>query len=196
MLPLVLHFWCEFSFPQLGLLYIRSVDISTISSLLWSIHLGPLMNLFSGKQHIISLVFKSLLIVNFSKLFLPGSLWGNLKLFIHAVTNPQHFKSNCNQKLTASTPGAKDWRFLLESREQQNMTSWRETLGPGGGGGGGKFLRGRKADGSFHWVRVSMSNTTKLLGDSHPVNITAIIFFCWVPEGKDGFLVPNSHGAQ
>ena len=123
MLPLVLHFWCEFSFPQLGLLYIRSVDISTVSSLLWSIHLGPLMNLFSGKQHIISLVFKSLLIVNFSKLFLPGSLWGNLKLFIHAVTSPQHFKSNCNQKLTASTLGAKDWRFLLESRD--NNRTWR-----------------------------------------------------------------------
>ena len=172
MLPLVLHFWCEFSLPQLGLLYIRSVDISTISSFFWSIHLGPLMNLFSGKQHVAakllqsdsvrshrrqptrlpgilqvrtlewvaiswmhffnawnwkvkvkslscvrllatpwtaayqappsmgfsrqeywsgvplpslkqqvsSLVFSSLLIVNFSKLFLPGSLWSNLKL--------------------------------------------------------------------------------------------------------------------
>ena len=51
MFPLVLHFWCEFSLPQLGLLYIRSVDISTISSLFWSRHLGPLMNLFSGTQH-------------------------------------------------------------------------------------------------------------------------------------------------
>ena len=28
------------------------------------------------------------------------------------------------------------------------------------------------------------------------MNITGIIFLCWVLEGRDGFLVLNSHGAQ
>lgn len=87
-----------------------------------------------------------------------------------------------------------------DSFSSQEITTEHDGLernsGTRSGGGGGKFLRGRKADGSFHWIRVSMSNTTKLWGDSHPVNITAIIFFCWVLEGKDGFLVPNSYGAQ
>ena len=288
MLPLVLHFWCEFSLPQLGLLYIRSVDISTISSFFWSIHLGPLMNLFSGKQHVAakllqsdsvrshrrqpsrlpgilqvrtlewvaisrmhffnawnwkvkvkslscvrllstpwtaayqappsmgfsrqeycsgvplpslkqqvsSLVFKSLLIVNFSKLFLPGTLWSNLKLCLSTLLPTLSTSSLTVIKSSLLQPWVpRIGDSFLSQETQQNTTSWRETAEAGVevmvGSSSGEGRQVAPSTGS-----ESPCPTTKLWGDSHPVNITGIIFFCWVLEGRDGFLVLNSHGAQ
>lgn len=67
LLLIFLNFWCEFSFPQLGLLYIRSLSTSAVSSLFWSIHLGPLMNQFSDNT-VISFCSRSLVSTNFSYL--------------------------------------------------------------------------------------------------------------------------------
>ena len=134
----------------------------------------------SLKQHVSSLVLKSLLIVNFSKLFLLGFLWGNLKLCLSMLLptlstlsltvikssllqpwvprTEDSFSSQETQQNHCFNPGAKDWGFLLESRDTTEHDVLERNSRSKSRGNSGKFLRGRKAGGSFHWIRVSMSN--------------------------------------
>ena len=106
------------------------------------------------------------------------------------------FSSQETQQNHCFNPGAKDWGFLLESRDTTEHDVLERNSRSKSRGNSGKFLRGRKAGGSFHWIRVSMSNHEALRALTPCEYHRNHIFFCWVLEGRDEFLVLNSHGAQ
>ena len=131
----------------------------------------------SLKQHVSSLVFKSLLIVNFSKLFLLGSLWGNLKLCLSMLLPTLSTSSLTVIKSSLLQPRVPRIGDSFSSQEtQHNTTSWRERAEAGA-----EAMVG-SSSGEGRQVAPSTGSefpcpTTKLWGHSHPVNITGIIFF-------------------